>query len=52
MKTLWVNSEKFKDIDKLNRQVRLAMIRHYKTTGVFEIGDRYLIDGMIKLILK
>jgi hypothetical protein len=52
MKTLTVNSMKFWNMDKLNYQVRLAMIRYGYTDGVFEIGDRYEIDGMIKLILR
>jgi hypothetical protein len=52
MKILSVNSMKFWNMDKLNKQIELAMIRYGYTDGVFEIGDRYEIDGMIRLILR
>ena len=52
MKTLTVNSFKFRNMDRLNHQVRLAMIRYGCTTGVFEVGDMYEINGMITLILR
>jgi hypothetical protein len=49
---LRVNSMKFWNMDRLNHQVRLAMLRYKCTTGHYEVGDSYEIDGMIKLILK
>jgi hypothetical protein len=52
MNVLWVNSYKFHDMDRLNEQIKLAMIRYRCSTGIFEVGDRYEVDGMIKLILK
>jgi hypothetical protein len=52
MKILIVNSMKFWDMDRLNRQVRLAMIRYGYTDGVFEMWYRYEIDGTVKLILR
>jgi hypothetical protein len=52
MKVLTVNSIKFWNMGKLNHQVELAMIRYGYSDGVFQIGDRYEIDGMIKLILR
>jgi len=39
-------------MDRLNHQVRLAMIRYGCTDGHFVIGDRYEIDGTIRLILR
>ena len=44
---LRVNSMKFWNMDRLNHQVRLAMLRYGCTTGVFEVGDMYEINGMI-----
>ena len=52
MKIMVVNSMKFWNMDRLNHQVELAMIRYGYSDGVFQIGDRYEIDGMIKLILR
>jgi hypothetical protein len=52
MKELKVNSMKFWNMDRLNHQVRLAMIRYGCKTGHYEIGYRYEIDGTIKLILR
>jgi hypothetical protein len=49
---LWVNSMKFWDMDRLYHQVKLAMLRYGYTNGIFEVGDRYEVDGTIKLILK
>ena len=52
MRELKVNSMKFWNMDRLNHQVRLAMIRFGYTDWVFKIGDKYEIDGTIKLILR
>ena len=52
MRELTVNSMKFWNMDRLNIQIQLAMIRFGKTTAYFVIGDRYEIDGTIKLILR
>ncbi len=52
MRVLIVNSMKFWNIKRLNKQIELAMIRYGYTDGVFEIGDRYKVDGTIKLILR
>jgi hypothetical protein len=51
MKVLAVNSTKFFDKDRLNNQIRLALIRYRYTKGIFQIGDRYEVDGTINLIL-
>jgi hypothetical protein len=52
MKIMLVNSMKFWNMGKLNHQVDLAMIRYGYTDGIFEIGDRYEVDEMIRLILR
>jgi len=49
---LRVNAEKFRNLKKLNRQIRIAMIRYRCWDGVFEIGDSYETTGMVKLILR
>jgi hypothetical protein len=51
MRELKVNSMKFWNMDRLNHQIQLAMVRFGKTSGHFVIGDRYEIDGTIRLIL-
>jgi hypothetical protein len=43
---------KFWNMDRLNYQIQLAIIRYGYTDGVFEIGEMYEVDGTIKLILR
>jgi len=52
MKILTVNSIKFRNMDRLNHQVRLAMIRYGAKTGHYEVREMYEINGTVKLILK
>jgi hypothetical protein len=52
MRELRVNSMKFWNMDRLNHQVKLAMIRYGCTDGVFDIGEMYEVDGTVKLILR
>ena len=40
------------NMERLNHQIQLAMVRFVKTSGHFVIGDRYEVDGTIRLILR
>jgi hypothetical protein len=52
MRELTVNSMKFSNMDRLNHQVRLAMVRYGCTDGHFEVREMYEINGTVKLILR